>query len=195
MRPSPCDPDILLYQADSATGLTRIVPDETPPYWAHRWGGGAVLVEYIRQTPQAVAGRRVLDLGCGSGLVAIAAARAGAARVQAVDVDPFAVAATRLNAAANHVLVDARLADAFSEPPPDVDLILAGDVFYDAALALRALTWLHRCKAVGVDILVGDPNRATLPRQALDPVFSASVLDFGSTRPVEAGVYRLKDGA
>jgi predicted nicotinamide N-methyase len=142
-----------------------------------------------------VAGRRALDLGCGSGVVAIAAAMSGAAQVSAVDVDPHAVAATRLNAQANGVTLESRRGDLPREGAPDVDVILGGDVFYDGALARRMLPFLRRCRGGGVEVLIGDPGRRPLPRAALEPIAEYAVADFGSGgRAVAGAVYRLMAG-
>jgi predicted nicotinamide N-methyase len=119
-------------------------PEAALPYWAFAWAGGLAICHYLREHPEVVAGRRVFDLASGSGLCAIAAARAGAAAVTASDIDAFAAAAIDLNArAAGHRLAVVRR-DVLDEPPPDVDVILAGDCWYDEALAARVTPWLRR---------------------------------------------------
>jgi predicted nicotinamide N-methyase len=117
--------------------------------------------------PDAVAGRRVFDLGSGSGLCAVVAARAGAASVVAADIDPFAVAAIGLNARANRVRISTIHADVLEAAPPDADVVLAGDCWYEALLADRAIGWLRRARVAGADILVGDPGRRYLPAREL----------------------------
>lgn len=159
--------------------LAEADPDFGSPYWARPWGGGLALARHVLDHPEVVAGKRVLDLGAGSGLVAIAAALAGAARVTAVDVDPYAVTATRLNAAANGVTVEALGDDVTTGEPPDVELMLVGDLFYDADLAARVEFFLRRCLAAGIAVLIGDPWRAPLPADRLRVVAEYPVADFG----------------
>jgi predicted nicotinamide N-methyase len=125
-----------------------------------------------------VTGRRVLDLGAGSGLVAIAAAKAGARAVIASEVDPYAIAALRLNAAANAVAIEAALGDLTAGPPPTVDLVAVGDLFYDGDLAPRVTAFLDRCLAMGIEALIGDPWRAFLPRARLRLIAEYRVADF-----------------
>ena len=135
--------------------------------------------------PGIVAGRRVLDLGAGSGVVAIAAARAGASEVTAADVDRYAIAAIRLNAAANGVAVRAHLGDLTGGPPPDVDLLLVGDLFYAEDLALRVGAFLGRCLEARIEILVADPWRSFLPRERLRLVAEYPGVDFAERAPVK----------
>ena len=166
LLPVPGIPEIVLHKAVPASGLGRLAAEDEAfgsPYWAYYWLGGLALARFVLDRPEVVAGRRVLDLGCGSGLVAIAAMQAGAASVLAVDVDPYAVVATQVNAAANGVAVDALQGDLTEGSVPEVDLILAGDVFYDREPAARVTPFLARCRAAGIEVLVGDPRRAPLP--------------------------------
>ena len=142
--------------------------DAPLPYWAFAWGGGLAIAHYLRDHPEAVAGRRVFDLASGSGLVAIAAMNAGASAVTASDIDPFAVVAIGLNARANHHRITVLPRDVLDEPPPDVDVVLAGDCWYEAGLAERVLPWLQGVRAAGIEILVGDPGRRYLPAAALE---------------------------
>ena len=194
LTPAPARPDIRLYAAHAASGLDRLSADENAPapYWAYNWGGGAALAVWLKDDPEAVAGRRVLDLGCGSGLVGIAALKAGAASVLAVDIDPHAVLAAQLNAEANGVDVETLCADLLDGPPPAVEVVLAGDVFYSRALARRSLPFLRRCRDAGLSVLIGDPGRASLPRTRLTRIAALEVPDFGSTRPSPAGVWQLR---
>jgi len=187
-------PGVELYLAGPRSGLGRLQalnPDFMTPYWAHLWGGGLALVRYLNERPEAVAGRRVLDLGSGSGLVAIAAARAGAKAVTAIDVDPYAVVAIDLNAVRNHVPLTSLWGDATSAPIPDVDVILVGDVFYEFGLAERMTAFLDRCLAVGLEVLVGDPWREFLPEGRLALAAEYEAPDFGGRRPGPVAVFRF----
>ncbi|MEU7952078.1 MULTISPECIES: methyltransferase [Micromonospora] len=163
-------PEVRLHQADEPIGLWELTEGEfrsaqPPPFWAFAWAGGQGLARYVTDHPEVVAGRRVLDLASGSGLVAIAAARAGAAAVRAVEVDERAVAAVALNAEANGVRVDAELGDILDTDAGDAEVVLAGDVFYSEAMARRMLRFLLRAARAGARVLVGDPGRAFLPRE------------------------------
>jgi predicted nicotinamide N-methyase len=153
--------------------------DGPPPYWAFAWLGGQALARYVLDHAAEVAGLRVLDLASGSGLVALAAARAGAASVTAVDVDPHSATAARLNAGLNGLDVEVLIADLLDDPPPDVDLILAGDVCYDRDMTPRVLAWLS-CFAGRV--LLGDPGRAYLPQTGFAEV---ATYDVPTTRALE----------
>jgi predicted nicotinamide N-methyase len=150
-------------------------PELPPPFWAFPWAGGQALARYLLDQPGRVRGRTVLDFAAGSGLVGIAAARAGAAAVRASETDPLAIAAIQLNAQVNRVRLDAALGDLLDGPPPAEDLLLAGDVFYERALARRLLPWLARARAAGAEVLVGDPGRAYLPRDRCTEVAAYEV--------------------
>ena len=141
--------------------------DAALPYWAFAWGGGLALAAYLRDHPEAVADRRVFDFASGSGLCAIAAKLAGSGHVTAADIDPFALAAIELNARANGVRVATVARDVLDDEPPDADVILAGDCWYEAGLAERALPWLLRARAQGIDVLTGDPGRRYRPTEGL----------------------------
>lgn len=174
--------------------LAEADPDFGSPYWARCWGGGLALARHVLDHPETVAGKRVLDLGAGSGLVAIAAMKAGAENASAVDVDSYAIAAARLNAEVNAVIVEARLADLTQgAPPTEVDLMLVGDLFYDVELARGVLPFLERCAAAGVAVLIGDPWRAPLPTGRLTVVAAYPVADFGDPGGVlrNAAVFSL----
>src|SRR5262249_7539388 len=134
-----------------------------PPYWAFAWAGGQALARYLLDAPDNVAGMRVLDLGSGSGLSAIAAARAGAASVLAVDIDPVALAAIALNAAANGVAVPTSAEDLLDRAPGPFDVVLVGDLFYERALAERVERFIDAAAAAGALVLIGDPRRNYFP--------------------------------
>jgi predicted nicotinamide N-methyase len=137
----------------------------------------------------------VYDLASGSGLVAIAAAQAGADHVEANDVDPFAAAAIALNARANRSRIEVSLRDALDDPPPDVDIVLTGDAWYNADLAGRVLPWLRRVSAAGIDVIVGDPGRAYLPTDELEVIATYGVRttsDLEDLRFTDARVFRLR---
>jgi predicted nicotinamide N-methyase len=179
LAPVPLTPEIVLHQADEPIGLWELTEGEfrseqPPPFWAFAWAGGQGLARYVLDNPAVVAGRRVLDVACGSGLVGIAAAKAGAAAVRAVDIDPLAIAAVGLNAAANGVRVDAERADIL-DGPADADVVLAGDVFYSQAFATRMFAFLRRARKAGADAYAGDPGRAFRPATAGTEVASYDV--------------------
>jgi predicted nicotinamide N-methyase len=181
LRPVPGLEEIRLHLADEALPLWHAVqvemddPDAALPYWAFAWGGGLALGRYLREHPEVVADRRVFDLASGSGLCAIAAMRAGAAEATGADIDVFAAAALERNARANRCRVTAVERDVLDEDPPDVDIILAGDTWYDARLAERVLPWLQRARDRGIDVLVGDPGRRYLPTRDLVEVAAYAV--------------------
>lgn len=181
VRRAPELPELQLYSAQPTSGLWRLArhTNDLPPYWAYDWAGGTVLARYILDHPETVKGLRVLDLGSGSGVVAIAAAKAGAAEVIAADIDENAVTAAMLNAELNHVKVIAKHRDIAAGPPPSVDLILAGDVFYDESLSGSMTTLFDACVASGIQVLIGDPGRLHLPWSRLRLVAEYTTRDFG----------------
>ena len=181
VRAAPELPELRLYAAQPTSGLWRLADPENdlPPYWAYDWAGGTVLARHILDHPETVAGLRVLDLGAGSAVVAIAAAKAGAGEVIAADIDENAIAAAQLNAELNDVNIVTVHADITTGPPPPVDLILCGDVFYDKALAGKMATFLDACIKADIRVLVGDPGRLHLPRSRLRLVAEYAMRDFG----------------
>lgn len=152
--------DAIVWWARMEAEAGTVLP---PPYWASAWPGGQALARYVLDHPEVVAGLRVLDLASGSGLAAIAAALAGAATVAANDIDPYALAVIGMNARANETRVRPAAGDLLTGDGVEVDLILAGDVFYRQGLAERMLPFLERSAAGGARVLVGDPGRAYLP--------------------------------
>ncbi len=180
LLPVPHVPEIRLHLAAEATELWQKTEDELeavglpPPFWAFAWAGGQGLARYVLDHPDLVAGRRVLDVASGSGLVAIAAARAGAASVEAADIDAFAEAAIVLNADANAVTVRPRLDDLVGRDE-GWDVVLAGDIFYDRDIAAAMTEWLGSLERRGAKVLVGDPGRSYLPTDRLEEIARYSV--------------------
>ncbi|NEU14191.1 methyltransferase [Methylobacterium sp. BTF04] len=174
LLPVPYAPEIVLHVADEATDLWQKTEDELdaiglpPPFWAFAWAGGQALARYVLDNPACVAGRRVLDFASGSGLVAIAAAKAGASHVTASDLDALALSAIGFNAAANGVAdrIEAVQADLIGSDPGSA-IVLAADIFYECDLAARVTAWLSGLHARGATVLVGDPGRSYLPRERL----------------------------
>jgi len=184
VAPAPMVPEIRLYTAHPGSGLRRLgAPGEDgeapPPYWAYQWAGGTVLARHFLDRPQAVVGKCVLDLGSGSGIVGIAALKAGARAVIAADVDPHAAVAASLNAELNGVTMETIATDLTAGAPPEVDLVAVGDLFYERSLAIRVAAFLDLCLAAGIEVLVGDPHRAFLPHAQLRLVAEYPVPDFG----------------
>jgi predicted nicotinamide N-methyase len=196
-------PEVRLHLARDLTSLWARTEDELgrpglePPFWATAWAGGRALARYLLDSPDVVAGRSVLDLGSGSGLCAIAAALAGGAAggaVTAADVDALSMAAIALNAAANGVRLRRVHRDLLAAEPPDVELIVAGDVWYDRAMSERLLAWLRTARARGSRVLLGDPGRAYLPERGLEPLARYPVtadLDLESAAVTHARVFAL----
>jgi predicted nicotinamide N-methyase len=172
---APLVPEIALHLATEITPIWQATEawlsraNIAPPFWAFAWPGGQALARLLLDEPGRVAGRRVLDFAAGCGIGAIAAARAGAARVEAADIDPLAIAAVRLNAALNGLRV-AVVAEDLVGAACRWDTVLAGDVCYEAPMARRILPWLRGLAAAGAEVLLADPGRAYLPREGLAPV-------------------------
>jgi predicted nicotinamide N-methyase len=173
LRPVPHTPELVLYVADEATDLWQRTEEELgeiglpPPFWAFAWAGGQALARYVLDNPETVRGRRVLDFASGSGLVAIAAIKAGAAEVTACDIDPFAVAAIGLNAQANGVTVMPVQTNLIGQDQ-GWDTILAGDICYERDLAMQVTEWLFALSERGATVLIGDPERSYLPKERLE---------------------------
>jgi len=198
LQAPPLVPEVRLYLASEIVPLWHSTEEELakigmpPPYWAFAWAGGQALARHLLDNPALARGRHVLDIGSGSGLVAIAAAKAGAASVLAADIDAFACAAIALNAAANGVTV-AVTQDDLIGTINDREVILVGDLFYERPLAQRLLTWLHEQKNIA---LLGDPGRAYFPQEGVEKLAQYHV---PTTRELEdreireTGVYLLRD--
>ena len=193
-------PELRLYLADDAVALWQLTEEELcevglpPPFWAFAWAGGQALARYLLDNPATAQNRRVLDAASGSGLVAIAAMKAGAAAARAVDIDRFAAEAAKLNAALNDVQIEIGDSDPIGSPA-DAELILVGDLFYDRDLAARVYAWLASLEAGGKTVLIGDPGRTYLPKQNLQKI---AEYDVPVTRALEdaeikrTAVWRLK---
>jgi predicted nicotinamide N-methyase len=165
----PLVPEIRLYLAAESLPIWRKTEEELghmnvpPPYWAFAWAGGQALARFLLDNPDQVAGRRVLDLGAGSGITSIAAMKAGAAEAVASDIDALALAAIALNAEANGVQVQTTAADLLGSAPDALDVVVVGDLFYERALAERVLTFVEAARQRGAEVLVGDPRRSYFP--------------------------------
>jgi predicted nicotinamide N-methyase len=194
VRPSLV-PEVRLLVASDVVALWEAMEQEQgrteqePPFWAAAWPGGQALARYVLDHPDLVAGRSVLDLGAGSGLVAVAAVRAGAARVVASEIDPFGLAAIPENAALNGVTGIETVGDLLGGPPPPVDVVLAGDVCYDRVMTERVLPFLDTARAAGAQVLIGDPGRPYLPHERL---VEAAVHDVADTESTPSGPPRIR---
>jgi predicted nicotinamide N-methyase len=181
LQSPPHTPELQLYLASEIEPIWRQTEEMLqqqglePPFWAFAWAGGQALARYLMDHPEEVRGRRVLDFATGSGLVAIAAMKAGAAEVLAADIDPFCEAAVALNAEANGVEVSFTSQDLLEGPPPDAEIICAGDICYAWPMADRARRWLEAAHATGRRVLIGDPGRAYLPREGLEALATYEV--------------------
>lgn len=175
LLPVPRAPELRLHMASVATDLWEKTEAELgrvglpPPFWAFAWAGGQALARHVLDYPDLVRGRRVLDFAAGSGIVAISAARSGAASVSACDIDAFAITAMRLNAAANGVAFDAQIGDLVGRDD-GWDVVLAGDVSYERDMAARVTQWLQALHTRGAHVLMGDPGRSYLARELLESV-------------------------
>jgi predicted nicotinamide N-methyase len=171
--PVPLVPEISLHLAHEAVPLWMKTEEELgelglpPPFWAFAWAGGQALARYVLDNPEIVRGRRIVDLASGSGLVGIAAMKAGARAVLGADIDGFAGEAQRLNADANGVAIEGTLDNLLLSPAPEADAILVGDLFYEKSVAEAALAWL---RAADRPAYIGDPGRSYLPKDALEKI-------------------------
>ena len=196
----PLAPGLRLYMADEAVALWQKTEDDLgeiglpPPFWAFAWAGGQALARYILDNPQQVAAKRVLDFASGSGLVAIAAARAGARAVEASEIDAFAEAAIALNAAENGVAVTV-LAENVVGVDRGWDVVLAGDVSYEKDMAEAVTAWLEGLAARGALVLIGDPRRSYLALDRLECLVEYSVPVTRALEDAEikrTGVFRFR---
>lgn len=195
VRP-PLVPEVRLLVAVDVVALWEAMEveqgrtEQEPPFWAAAWPGGQALGRYVLDHPDLVAGRTVLDLGAGSGLVAVAAVLAGAARVVASEIDPFGLAAIPENAALNGVSGIEPVGDLLAGPPPAVDVVLAGDVCYDRVMTGRVLPFLGGARAAGALVLIGDPGRPYLPHDRLTEAAVHDVADADASSSTPARVRR-----
>jgi predicted nicotinamide N-methyase len=195
LHAAPLVPEVRLHLAEDSVLLwarleAQLGTELAPPFWATAWPGGLAVARHVLDHAELVARRHVLDLATGSGLVAVAAALAGAAEVVANDVDPFALAVARRNARANGVRVTTSGADLLDGDGGDADVVLAGDVFYTRAMAERVCAFLDRAVRRGADVLVGDPGRPFLPRDRLEVVASYELS--GVSAPEDAQLHRVQ---
>lgn len=178
---APLTPELKMHMASAITPLWRATEatlEKTgmpPPYWAFAWPGSQAIARLVLDSPALVRGRRVLDFAAGGGLIAMACARMGAARVIAVDIDPIAEVALALNAKLNRLAIQTSHHDIVGQALREIDLVLAGDVFYERALAQRILPWFHQLAKAGKTVLVGDPGRAYLPSTGIEPIATYTV--------------------
>jgi predicted nicotinamide N-methyase len=188
LNPVPLVPEIQLYQANASTiqGWADCTLDHMP-YWAFAWPGGQALARYLLDNPQHVRGKRVLDFACGSGLIGIAAAKAGASSVLAYDTDLIAVEATQINALVNGIAIKRVPELAMDNPFRGADLIVTGDVCYSQAMATTILRWLYYCIDAGTPVLLGDPRRAYAPKTGLREL---AVYDVPVLREIEDAATR-----
>jgi predicted nicotinamide N-methyase len=190
-------PEVTLLVADDVVGLweameeERVGPVTDPPFWAAAWPGGQALARYVLDSPELVASRTVLDLGSGSGLVAVAAALAGARSVVASDIDPYSATVIAVNAEVNGASGISVVGDVLDEGPPDVDVVLAGDVCYDREMTQRVLPFLGAAWLGGATVLLGDPGRPYLPREGLRSVAAYDVPDAEGSQMRRTTVWRL----
>jgi predicted nicotinamide N-methyase len=190
-------PEVRLHVADDVVGLWEAMETEgggaglDPPFWAAAWPGGQALARYVLDHPGTVAGRRVLDLGAGSGLVAVAALLAGARGVVASDVDPYSHTAVALNAELNGVSGIEVVGDVLADELPDVEVVLAGDVCYDREMTGRVLPFLGAAWLGGASVLLGDPGRAYVPKEGLVEQAAYDVVDADGGPVRRTTVWRL----
>lgn len=200
---APHVPEIQLHLADDAVELWEMTEDQLgalglpPPFWAFAWAGGQALARYVLDHPDRVAGKRVLDVASGCGLVAIAAMKAGAREASAWDIDAFAAHACRLNAALNGVSVEAVVGDPLAPNADTInaDVILVGDLFYDRDLSPPLLAWLRKLHQENRTVLVGDPGRSYFPKDEFERVAEYAVPVTRALEDAEVkrtGVWRLK---
>ncbi|MBY6261314.1 methyltransferase [Azospirillum sp. 412522] len=201
---TPLLPEIQLHLATEVTPLWQATEETLsatnlpPPYWAFAWPGGQAVARLLLDRPDLVAGKSVLDFAAGTGLVGIAAMKAGAARAQSCDIDRFSLAAIALNAEANGVEVKPVSADLVGRPLPGIDVVLAGDVCYEKPMADRVTAWLREVAATGTLVLLGDPGRAYVPTGGIERVARYTVptsLELEDREARETTIWRLLPNA
>ena len=174
LRSPPHTPELNLRLADEITPIWQMTEEALaeiglpPPFWAFAWAGGQALARYVLDHPNLVRGKTVIDFASGSGIVGIAAMKAGAAHVLCADIDGFCQAALSLNQAANDVVCDFTETDLLDAPPPTADLILAGDICYEKPMTDKVMAWLKAARAQGATVLIGDPGRSYFPKTGLE---------------------------
>jgi predicted nicotinamide N-methyase len=177
----PLVPEIILRLAEESLPIWQKTEDELgemnvpPPYWAFAWAGGQAVSRYLLDHRDVCEGRSVVDLGAGSGISAIAAAKAGAAPVLVADIDRLALAACMINARVNGVAIETTGADLLSSPAPSDALVIVGDLFYERELAGRVLSYIDDAKARGCTVYVGDPRRSYFPAGRFTPLVEYQV--------------------
>lgn len=177
----PLVPEVQLHLAEESVPLWEKTEEELgemnvpPPFWAFAWAGGQALARYILDHSALADGKRVVDLGAGSGLCAIAARLAGAVDVLAADVDPFSPFAIAMNSEINNTLIRATTENLLVQPPPPIDLLLVGDLFYEKELSCSVMSWCQNAASNGALVLIGDPKRSFFPVDNFEPVAEYSV--------------------
>jgi predicted nicotinamide N-methyase len=172
----PLVPEVKLHLAHEALPIWQKTEEQLgeiglpPPFWAFAWAGGQALSRYILDHPETVRGLRVIDIASGSGLVGIAAMKAGALSVLAADIDLFSVAAMAANATLNNVQIAITSDDLLTQAPPQADVILVGDLFYEKSVAEKCMAWLEQAKVQNIEIFIGDPGRSYLPKNCLHKI-------------------------
>lgn len=196
----PLVPEIKLHLAHEALPIWQKTEDELgeiglpPPFWAFAWAGGQALSRYIIDTPTVVWDRNVIEIASGSGIVGIAAMKAGAASVLSADIDLFSVAAIEANAELNDVTLQITSEDLLAQTTSNADVILIGDLFYEKGVAERCMAWAQQAKAKGIDVIIGDPGRSYLPKHQLVKVAEYSVpvsRDLEDAEIKQTAVWRL----
>lgn len=194
-------PELQLYLADESIAIWEKTEEELgqmnlpPPFWAFAWAGGQALARFILDDPPVVAGKRILDLGSGCGIVSIAAMRAGASKAIAADVDAFAMISAEVNGAANSVVLEPIDRDLLDEEADDFDIVMVGDLFYEDLLSKRVIGFMQRASKKGLPVLVGDPRRSYFPKQMFECI---AQYDVPVTRELEdneikrAAVWRMR---
>lgn len=196
LLPSPLVPEVKLYLATEAVTLWQMTEEALeeaglpPPYWAFAWAGGQALARYILDAPEVVAGKRVIDFAAGSGLVAVAAAQAGASHVAANDIDGFSHAAIELNAEANNLAIELLREDIIGDTLDGYDVILAADICYEQPTSGRVEAWFRDLARSGRPVLMGDPGRNFRPSERMEKLAHYAV---PTTRELEDNDVRSTD--